>query len=279
VSCPVITLPIRNTNQALPMKIRFLLPLFLLATMAPRMAAQSPTVEFSGVQFVARSYGTGNDALRPFQQFDDGVKVAILVKSEAGGITALDLKKGSTIETFTDDKGTKLLKPSTFKNGFGSFPKVSDDGKAAIITVEGTEVPAAGASSIQLKGKVGVTMATTKETVKGGKVAAGGKLTCGALSLTVKQLEKSGSDVAVELETSASTEQIAEMRWLDAAGKVLVAKRESSSQMGFGGKVTYSESWSVKGSPASVEFVRWTDLKAVAVPFSFEIAVGAKPGK
>jgi hypothetical protein len=261
------------------MKSRFLLPLFLLANMAPRMAAQSPTAEFSGVQFVARSYGAGNDTLRPFQLFDDGVKVAILVKSEAGGITALDLKKGSTIETFTDDKGTKLFKPSTFKNGFGSFPKISNDGKAAIVTVEGTEVPAAGASIVQLKGKVGVTMATKKETVKGGKVAADGKLACGSLSLTVKRLDKSGSDMSVELETSESTEQIAEMRWLDAAGKVLEAKRESTSQMGFGGKVTYSESWNVKGSPATVEFVRWTDLKAVSVPFSLEIAVGAKTGK
>jgi hypothetical protein len=272
-------LPPLNRNQSLPMKSPFLIPLFFCAVMASRVAAQSPTVEFSAVQFVARSYGTGNDALRPFQLFDDGVKVAILVKSEAGGITALDLKKGSTIETFTDDKGTKLFKPSTFKNGFGSFPKISKDGKAAIITVEGTEVPAAGASTIQLKGKVGVTMATTKETVKGGKVAVDGKLACGTLSLTVKQLRKSGSEMSVELETSESTEQIAEMRWLDAAGKVLEANRDSSSQMGFGGKVTYSESWTVKGSPATVEFVRWTDLKAVSVPFSFEIAVGAKAGK
>ncbi len=251
----------------------------LLAVFACPAAAQSPAAEFSGIQMIARSYGTGNDALRPFQSFDDGVKVAILVKSETGGITALDLKKGSTIETFTDDKGTTLLKPSTFKNGFGSFPKISHDGKAAIITVEGTEAPAAGASSIQLKGKVGVTMATTKETVKGGKVAAGGKLTCGSLSLSVKQLEKSGSDMSVELESSESTEQIAEIRWLDASGKALEADRNGTSQMGFGGKVTYSQSWTVKGSPATVEFVRWTDLKAVSVPFSFEIAVGAKPGK
>lgn len=256
-----------------------LLPLFFVSAAVLPVAAQSPTAEFSGIQIIAQSYGDGNDALRPFQAFDDGIKVAILVKSESGGITALDLEKGSTVESFTDDKGTKLLKASTFKNGFGSFPKISEDGKAAMVTVEGTERPAAGASTITVKGKVGVTMATKKETVKGGKVAAKAKLVCGTLNLTVQELEKSGSGVSVELQAPESLDQIAEIRWLDAAGKALEADRNGSSRMGFGNKMTYSQSWSVKGTPATIEFVRWTDMKAVSVPFSFEIGFGAKAGK
>lgn len=255
--------------------------LLSLAGIVPVLAAQTPTAptaEFSGIQLVARSHGTGRDSLRPFQASEEGVKVAILVTSESGGIAALDLKNGSAIETFADDKGTKLIEPAGSTGGFGSFPKVSSDGKAALVTVEGPKLPAAGASSIQLQGTIGVTLATEKETVQGGPVAPGGKLACGSLSLTVKSLEKSGSEVAVELESAASTAQIAEIRWLDAAGKALEARRVGTARMSIAGSVAYSERWAIKGIPATVEFVRWTDMKVVSVPFRFEVAVGVKSG-
>src|SRR5688572_25733782 len=82
-------------------------------------SAQVPVAEFAGIQLIAQSYGDKNNALRPFQAFDDGVKVAFLVKQAAGGIIAIDSSQGS-IETFVDDKGTKMQGEDGFKNGFGS---------------------------------------------------------------------------------------------------------------------------------------------------------------
>lgn len=242
-------------------------------------AAQAPVAEYAGIQVVAQSYGGDNDALRPFQSFDEGVQIGILIKSAGGGITGFDLDKGSAVETFTDDKGTALHKAGAFKNGFGSFPKISQDGKAGLITVEGTVPPAAGAAKVTLKGKVSVRMATQKETVKAGAVSEGAKLTCGTLTMEVKSLKKSSGETELELTAPASMESITEIHWLDAAGKKLEADRQGSGRMGFGGKVTYSQSWEIKGTPATVEFVVWKDLKTVEVPFHITAGIGAENGK
>lgn len=247
----------------------------VLAVSLLTAAAQAPVAEYAGIQVVAQSYGKDNDALRPFQSFDEGVQLGILIKSAAGGITGFDLDKASAVETFTDDKGTALHKAGSFKNGFGSFPKISADGKAGIITVEGTVPPAAGAAKVTLKGKVGVRMATKKETVKAGAVTEGAKLTCGALTIEVKSLKKSSGETQIELTAPGSMESITEINWLDAAGKKLEADRQGSGRMGFGNKVTYSQSWGVKGTPATVEFVIWADLKTVEVPFHITTGIGA----
>ena len=68
---------------------------------------------------------------------------------------------------------------------------------------------------------------------------------------------------------------IVEVNWLDAAGKKLEADAGGSGSFGFGGKTTYSRYWTVKGTPASVEFVGWTDMKTVSVPFAATVAIGA----
>ena len=260
------------------MKIPAVSLVFAALTFAPRVFAQAPVAEFAGIQMVAQSYGDKNNALRPFQTFDDGVKVAFLVKNPAGGIIGVEAKQG-TIESFVDDKGTKLHAEGEFKNGFGSFPGISKDGKAAMFTVEGTTAPAAGATRITVKGKIGLQLATKKETVKGGAVTKGGKLAFKTLTMSVKKLEKSGSDTQVEVESAQSMDTIVEVNWLDAAGKKLEADDGSRGSFGFGGKTTYTRDWTVKGTPASVEFVGWTDMKSLSVPFETTVAIGVAAAK
>jgi hypothetical protein len=240
------------------------------------VAAQVPTVEFAGLQMVTKSYGEGNDAIRPFQSFDDGVKLAFLLRLPAGGLISIDEKAG-TITSFADDKGTQLYQKGEFKNGFGSFPSVSKDGKAASFTIEGTVPPAAGATKISAKGTVAVQTASKKETVKGGALKAGATLTAGKQKLTAKEVEKSGNDTKVSLSSDQSFDSLVEVRWLDAAGKALESDSNGSSSFGFGGKTTYSRDWTVSGVPNRVEFVLWTDLKTVQVPFSATVSIGATP--
>ncbi len=246
------------------------------AALTPQASAQAPTVGFAGLQMVTKSYGEGHDAIRPFQSFDDGVKLAFLLQLPAGGLISVD-EKASSISSFADDKGTPLYQKGEFKNGFGSFPSVSKDGKAASFTIEGTVPPAAAATKITAKGTVAVQTASKKETVKGGALKAGATLTAGKQKITAKEVEKSGNDTRVSLSSDQSFDSLVEVRWLDAAGKALEAESNGSSSFGFGGKTTYSRDWTVNGSPASVEFVLWTDLKTVQVPFSATVSVGATP--
>jgi hypothetical protein len=234
--------------------------------------------EFSGIQFIARSYGQGNDAIRPFQAFDDGVKLAFIVNQPAGGIIGFELDE-SVVETFADDKGTKLFASGGFKNGFGSFPRVSADGKAGIFTLEGTVAPAAGATKVIAKGKVLMKAATKKETVKAGAVAKSAKLTCKALTIEVKGMEKAGSDSRISLTCSENMDSIVEANWLDASGKKLESEGAGSGSFGFGGKKTYTRDYSVKGTPATVEFVMWSDMKITEVPFEAGITLATAAAK
>ena len=92
--------------------------------------------------------------------------------------------------------------------------------------------------------------------------------------MTLKKVENKGSDTSVEVESPQSMNSIVEVNWLDAAGKKLEAQSGGSGSFGFGGKTTFSREWTVKGTPASVEFVGWTDMKSVSVPFQAAVSIG-----
>lgn len=255
------------------MNHRLALPALAVLLFSGFARAQSLTAEYCGIQIVTQSYGKENSEIRPFQAFDDGVKVAFMLKSATGGIIAVDEDQGK-IEAFTDDKGTSLMKKGEFKNGFGSFSSVSEDGKAAVFTVEGTVQPAPALQKVTAKGTVAVKVATKKETVKGGAVKEKAALTCGTQKVTVKEFSTSDGETSVTLESKESFESIVEVKWLDAAGKPLKSENGGGGSFGFNGNMTYSKTMNVKGTPASVEFVKWTDMKTVQVPFSATVAAG-----
>ena len=245
----------------------------LVSLILPAMAAP-PTVKCCGVSVVAEHYGDGFEALRPFQAFDDGVRVAFMVKAAEGGLLSFDADGGAVTE-FVDDKGTALLVKDKFKNGFGSFPKISEDGKAAVFTVEGTVPPAAGAKTAKVKGTAVFRMASKQETVKGDPAAfkEGAVLACGELKVTVDKIKVSGGETSVTLKAGENLDAIKEYRFLDAAGKVLESDSAGRSSFSFGKSRQYSVDWTVKGKPAALEFVRWTDMLVEKVPFAATVGI------
>jgi hypothetical protein len=241
-------------------------------------ATQDPVAEFAGIQVVAQSYGEGRKALRPFPSSSEGVKIGLLIKSSTGGIVGFDLDKASRVEKFADDKGTVLHK-AMLKRRFGALPEVSADGKAGIVVVEGTVPPSAGATKVLLEATVGVRIATRQETIQGGAVAQDAKLTCGPITIEVKACKEVGGRTELELTAAADLDHIAAVHWLDAEGKKLEADRPSKGRATVDDRVTCSETWRVKGVPASVEFVVWQDLRIVEVPVRLTIGIGAENGK
>ena len=255
------------------MKHHLIIPAVAVLLFPALCDAQSLTAEYCGIQIVTQSYGKENAEIRPFQAFDDGVKIAFMLKSATGGIIAVDEDQGK-IEAFTDDKGTSLMKKGEFKNGFSSFSSVSEDGKAAVFTLEGTVTPPPALQKVSAKGTIAVKVATKKETVKGGAVKAGAAITCGTQKLTVKEFSTENGETSVTLESKEAFDSIVEVKWLDASGKPLEAESGGGGSFGFNGNVTYSKTMSVKGTPATVEFVKWTDMKTVQVPFSATVSSG-----
>ena len=262
-----------------------LLLLFTCIGLAATSHAQtSPKVKVAGVRVINQVIGTENNKLVPFNTFSKGSALALLVES-SNAIIKFD-ERASKVDSFTDDKGTNLLvkEKGSFQNaGFGSFPKISEDGKAAMIEISGGGVPAAGAMSLETKGTMIFQTASEKKAVRSKpfEFKKGTPVTVGDIEMKVNSVDKPNfGDNAVQIEFQTSNKGItmlAGVKFFDASGKELESESAGSSSMGFGNKYTYGRGFSLKKAVTGkviVEFDMWTDLKEVKVPFSIKAGVG-----
>ncbi|MEM7479417.1 MAG: hypothetical protein AAF483_30910, partial [Planctomycetota bacterium] len=106
--------------------------------------AQEASASVSGIQIVQRGIGKGYEGLFPFNTQGTGTELAILVESPKARILNLDVQN-SKIEAFIDSTRKSLMakNPDQFsqEDGFGPFPSVSQDRKAAIVSVKGSLTP------------------------------------------------------------------------------------------------------------------------------------------
>lgn len=246
------------------------------------------TVEVAGVQVINKiyppkdpsnknSFGGNMDTLVPFNSFDPGVSVALMISSPKGGLLDVDTD-ASKIETFADDKGTVLYdQKSSFRKGFGSFNKVSKDGKVALVNIEGKIPLAAGATKVTAKGTAALRVGskTTKHPVAKTILKKGTPIKAGAFEFTVTEAKSQGDDISISFETKTDPATIASFRFLGADGTEIESNRTMSGSMGFGGKKSYSFTYDVKVAQPqlALEIEVWDDMKEINVPFSVVIPV------
>lgn len=238
-------------------------------------------VEVRGVRIVGEGYGgKRNTELRPFN-WSEGTQVVLLLQAPGGGLLDFD-DDASKLETFADDKGTDLLKAEKDarfgrKPGFGHFNKVSKDGKASMVTLESTRLPAAGASELKLAGKLVFRSATTKKTYeqKGVALKAETAIDFEQVPMKVQKVGKPkwGNDpLAVTLETTADPMCIAELKFVGADGKEI--KSRMRSRMHSGNTFRHTYNLKKKADKVTIEIDYWTDMKKVEVPFSVAATLG-----
>jgi hypothetical protein len=220
----------------------------------------------------------------PFNTFSQGTALALLVES-ATSMIKFD-EEASKIDSFTDDKGNDLLVKAkgSFQNvGFGSFPKISEDGRSALLEISGGGVPAPGSSTVNAKGTLVFQMASQKKAIKSApfELKKGTPVKVGDIELKVQSAGKPsfGEDaLEVEFQTGdKAVTMLAGVKFYDAAGKELESQGAGSSSMGFGNKYTYGRSYSLKEAVKGkvvLEFEVWTDLKEAKLPFSIAAGVG-----
>lgn len=264
------------------MNLPLLFPAIAALLLPALTRAQSLTAEYCGIQIVTKGYGKEGDSVRAFQESKAGVKVSFLIQSPDGGIIALD-EDQSKIEAFTDDKGIKSMDSESFSNGFDQFFSISADGKAATFTLQGSVEPPATLQKVIAKGTMAVKVATKKELMKGGAVKEGAEITCGPQKLEITEFISEDGKASISLDSAESFDRIVEMKWFDASGKELEAEDDGGGSTGLSAEISgsrllgvrnYHEYVIVKGTPATVEFVAWTDMKTVQVPFSATVAAG-----
>ena len=237
-----------------------------------------------GVRVVREVIGKDNDKLTPFNTFNKGTSLALLVDAGGKNIIKVDTDK-SKLDSFTDESGNSLLvKTSGFsQDGFGGFPKVSADGKVAMFEVSANGVPDAKSNKVIAKGSLLVQTGSTKKTVKSEpfELVKGTKVMVGDIELTIKKTGKpSYGDDAVEVEFESKNEALplrASAKFYDAAGAELESDGRGSSRMGFMKKFTYGQTWGLKKAVTGkvvLEFEVWTDLETKTIPFEISAGVG-----
>ena len=246
--------------------------------------AQQPQAEVAGIQVIRVKHGEGFSGLAPFNAQDKGTALSLLFKGKDMSIIDFNMDE-SLVAVFKDDKGTELLVEKTGfnKDGFGPFPKVSEDGKAALVEVRSKTVPTKEATKLTAKGMIVLKTASKTKTEKSAAVELkkGTKLKIGKLSFVIKDASKPsfGDDaLSIELETKdKEIELVAATRFLDASGKELESQNAGSSSMGFNGNFTYGRSFTLKKLPKGKVVIAmdvYTDFAEKKVPFSVTAGIG-----
>lgn len=266
--------------------IRKLAALALVTALsAPALLAQKAAVEAKGIRIVGEGYGKTEFGaeLRPFN-WSPGTSIALLVLHSAGGLIEID-EDASKFTQFTDDKGTKLdAKKSKFGNNAVniSFPKISKDGKAALVELGVDGLPAKGASSISVKGEIAAVTGSKKKTEKSVAIGLkkGQKITVGKYKFEVSKVAKPqfGEDpLEITLDVKGGDlDKVAKFQFLKPDGTPIKTSDSGSSTMSFGKLKSVSKSFRIgeKATKAILSLELWLDRKAVKIPVDVKVSVG-----
>src|SRR5262249_17588387 len=152
------------------------------AAAPPAAPVAPPQIVVAGLKVIGSGLGKNGSEIEPFHDHP-GTFIALAIQPPKGsGIVAVD-DDASRLDAFGDDKGTSLLE----EGRIGPFPKVAEDGSAAMVEVEVRGRPAAGASSLTVQGTLALTLANGSKATRVAnlKLEDGQTFKVGTTTLTV----------------------------------------------------------------------------------------------
>ena len=253
------------------------------STQPANRATSGVTIEVRGICVAAEPLGESDDALKPFPYSNmNGTTVAVLIQRPASGLIKFD-ENASKIDVFSDEQGKTLIakKDSFFDKDFGAFPKISTDGKTAMIDIKANGVPGKDSRSIRIKGTLVFKAATKKQVFKQAGVALqkGTQISAGPLPLTISAAGKPewGKDpLQVTFQRSNNFDSLASVRFLDGQGHDIKSSNGGSSSGKFMGATRYTQSYNLetKVSTATIEFTCWEDMAEIKIPVDLTATLG-----
>lgn len=222
------------------------------AAAAPQPAAL-PQVSAIGIRVVGPGLGANGTELRPFNESPGTVVALAIQAARGGGIVDID-NRASKVDAFTDDKGQSLLEEARV----GSFPKVAEDGSAAIVEVEVRARPPAGAASVTVQGSVAMTVAAGSKPVRasGVKLETGQTFKAGTATMTIGEAKVEEESTAITFGlTRTLLSTIREVRFFDAKNAPIEARRSGSGYMNEKASLDYSAK--TKDKAVTIELELW----------------------
>lgn len=244
------------------------------ATPPAAPAAALPQVTAVGLRVVGVGLGANGSELRAFNE-RPGTTVALAIQAPPGaGIVEIDSHAGK-LDAFSDDKGTSLLE----EGRVGPFPKIADDGSAALVELEVQARPSAGAVSVNAQGSLSMTLAngSKPQKIPNVKLEANKALKVGAATITITDSKVDGDSTRVTFGlTRTVMNTLRNVRFLDAKGAAIESRRTSSGYMNDKAELEYS--LQSKDTVVAVEFDVWQNPRVVKVPFNIQTGLGMSPG-
>ena len=243
----------------------------------PSAAAQPsnpPQISAAAIRVVGTGLGANGTELRPFNESPGTVVVLAIQAPRGSGIVQID-DDASTIEAVSDDKGQSLLE----EGRMGPFPKVSEDGSAAMVEVQVRARPSAGATSVALQGSLAMMLAPGSKPVRAANVRLEANQTfkIGATTMTVGEVKTEDESTSITFGLPRSVlYTIRDVRVFDAKNAPIEARRTGSGY--FNEKAELMVDAKTKDKIVTVEFEIWQNLRTVKVPFNVQAGLGVAAG-
>ena len=240
------------------------------------LPAQS-TVRVVGLSVVEDGLGLGDMKSVPSWVGEGGIRVLLAVKADA---RLIRLERSKSSITITDGTGKDLLAPKDGKSrrfSIGPFEMnnaVSADGHTMLVGVEAPGSPSSGGPKITLKGSLTVSVASGTKKASAKVKLKPGPVPIAGVSMKIDSVgteedfftEKEVMAVTISMK-GAAAKDFAGLRFLDASGKPIEARRtQSMSGMGMR-KATYQFKV-LKLDACRIELSTWSGRKLVAIPFA-----------
>ncbi|XOF34680.1 MAG: hypothetical protein ACL93V_05150 [Candidatus Electrothrix sp. YB6] len=229
---------------------------------------EKSTVQLAGLRIVGPGYGANGSELQAFQE-SSGTTLALAVEAPKDKkIIELDDSKCSLTQ-FTDDRNRNLMDGIYW----GSWPKTSEDGSAALIEVSSKNRPSQDASRLTAKGTLHLRVADSVQTekIEALKLEAGTEVKVAGEEIKVLKVEKEDRYVALTFQLTDNI-NLDKVRFTTADGKPVDASGRNTSSDGSVVHVIYYLEMESIPETLNLEMEVWQGAETLDLPF--EITAG-----
>jgi hypothetical protein len=241
---------------------------------APSAPATPPQISAVGIRVIAPGLGANGTELRAFNE-SPGTTIALAIVAPKGtGIVEID-DHGSKLDAVSDDKGQSLMEEARV----GPFPKIAEDGSAAIVELEVRARPSAGTSTVAAQGAIAMTLAGGSKPLRAANVKLdnGQTFKIGTTTITLSDVKSDDESTRFTLNLPRSLyTTIREIRFFDAKNAPIEMARHSSGY--FNEKAELELEAKTKEKTIAIELEVWQNLKTAKYPFNVQAGLGLAGG-
>lgn len=231
-----------------------------------------PTTELAGLRVVGPGYGLNGTELQAFNQ-RSGLSLALIVHAPKNQkIVDVDDSKCS-LTSLVDDRGHDLLDGVDWDN----FPKVSKDGRLALIEVTSKSRPSKSASRIRAKGTIHLRIAGSERTekIENLKLEVGSKTHIQENILQVMKVQKENDGLNLVLQGKRTfTETFKAVRFYASEDHSINIWGRGSFTFGNASQMEYNLDLKSMPETLIMEIVLWQELEELDIPFEIDSALG-----